>query len=584
MSSSVGVLTTAARSAGPSGVLLLVVALLDAGTRLALPAALGLAVDAALRATPSMFLVIAVCVLVLLATSAEMLREVSEATAKARGTLTLRRAVVRHLVDVGLPAQRQFGTGSVLSRLLESTAEASTVTPTGVLLVTSLVTSIGGLVALFTIDLSIGLLFVVAAPAAWWLMRWLIGRMAATTVTYQQAHGEICERFVNAVSGARTIRASGTVDREIDRVLQPLDALRAAGKEFWDMQRRAGWQLGLVSPAVQIAALSVAGFGVTAGRLSPGELLATVGYTGYAMGLLRQVSGFARLARARGSASRVAELLSLPCAPSGDRHLPPGGGELRLRGIEVRKGGRLVLAGLDLTVPAGKAVAIVGASGGGKSSLAEVAGGLLTPDRGTVSLDGIRLDRLCPQVRRAAFGYAFGRPLLLGTTVAQAVAYADAPLGGGRVHAALQASAAADFVARLPQGAGTRVDEVRLSGGELQRIGLARALCRDARVIVLDDATSSVDTATEADIFTAMEWATPGITRLLVAHRMSTAMRADLVAWLESGRVRALAPHAELMADPEYRGLFLAEVAPEEVVTPTVSESATTKEPGWRSA
>lgn len=584
MSSSVGVLTTAARSAGQSGVLLLVVALLSAGTRLALPVALGLSVDAALRATPSKFPVIALCVLVLLATLAEMLREVSEATVRARGTLVLRRAVIRHLVDVGMPARRQFGTGSVLGRLLESTAEAATVTPTGVLLVTSLVTSIGGLVALFTIDLRIGLLFVVAAPAAWWLMRRLIGRMVATTVSYQQVHGEICDRFVNAVSGARTIRASGTVDREIDRVLQPLDELRAAGNEFWDMQRRAGWRLGLVSPAVQIAVLSVAGFGVTAGRLSPGELLATMLYTGYAMGLLRQVGGFARLARARGSASRVAELLCLPCAPSSDRNLTPGGGELRLSGIEVRKGGRLVLTGLDLTVPAGKAVAIVGASGGGKSSLAEVAGGLLTPDRGTVSLDGIALDRLCPQARRAAFGYAFGRPVLLGETVAQAVAYADAPLGSDRVHAALRASAAADFVACWPQGADTRIDELRLSGGELQRLGLARALCRDTRVIVLDDATSSVDTATEADIFTAMEWATPGITRLLVAHRMSTATRADLVAWLESGRVRALAPHAELMADPEYRGLFLAEVASEEIVTPAVPEFATTKEPGCRFA
>ncbi|CAM3698501.1 ABC transporter ATP-binding protein [Kibdelosporangium persicum] len=559
--SSIRLLAGAVRAAGRWAVSLFAVALVDAAVRLALPMTIGLAVDAALGGTTSTAPVLAVCALVLLATAAEMLREAADVRAKAAGALSLRRRMLRHLFDVGISARSRIGDAGALTRLLESSTEAATVTSVAVTLVTSLLVSIGAVVALFLIDIPIGLLAVAAALVVWLLMRWLVTRMAGTTKNYQQAHEELVAGLTNAVGGARTIRAAGTFDWELGRVLKPLDRLRAAGAGFWAMQRRACWQLGLFGPIAQVLALAVAGLGVTSQRITPGEMLSVVGYLGYAMGLLRQVAAIGRLARAKGSADRIAELLALPVPPPGRLDLPPGRGELRLRGIRVRAGDRDIVNGLDLDVAAGTSIAIVGSSGSGKSTLAAVVGGLIPPDEGTILLDGVPLCEVKPKSLRAAFGYGFERPVLLGATIAEAVGYADRPADEGRVDAALRAGAAAEFVARLPEGAHTEVEALRLSGGETQRLGLARALCRDVRVLVLDDAMSSVDTATEAEITAALAHGKSHTTRILIAHRMSVAARADVVCWMEAGRARAVAPHHQLLADPNYRALFRAEPA-----------------------
>jgi ATP-binding cassette, subfamily B, bacterial len=491
-----------------------------------------------------------------LATANEVAREVLETRAEARGTLSLRRRTLRHVFGMGMTGQHRFGAGDILSRTLESTQVTATGTSVLVSLLTSLVTAVGGLVALFLIDLWLGLLFVAGAPLMWWLTRWLIRRIGLMTSEYQRLHSELSTRFVDAIRGARTIRASGTAGREIDRVLTPLPELGAAGKDFWAAQRKAMWQTGLLLPTLQIGALIVAGYGVLHGRVSPGELLAAQAYLGNAMGLLKQTAILARFARARGSAQRVHDMLATEPPRSGTRTLPRGRGRLSLRDVHVSKDGHPVLGGLTLDVPAGCSVAIVGASGAGKSTLTEVAGGLLTPDSGTVSLDGVPLTQLRPDVMRRAVTYAFERPKLLGDTVADAIAYSDNPPDDRRVEYALRVGAAASFVHRLPRGINTPLADLRLSGGELQRLGLARAAARNARLVVLDDATSSVDTATETEITGALETALRGTTRLIVAHRMSTAARADLVAWLHNGVVRALAPHEQLLRDPAYLGVF----------------------------
>jgi ABC-type multidrug transport system fused ATPase/permease subunit len=152
---------------------------------------------------------------------------------------------------------------------------------------------------------------------------------------------------------------------------------------------------------------------------------------------------------------------------------------------------------------------------------------------------------------RGAVGYAFERPALLGGTVAGMIA-----LGGGRVEWAARVAQADGFTRRLPRGYDTSLDGAPLSGGEAQRLGLARAVAGDARLLVLDDATSSVDTVTEARICEVLTDSLAGRTRVVIAHRAATVARCDLVAWLDGGRVRAMAPHHELWRDPAYRRLF----------------------------
>ena len=228
---------------------------------------------------------------------------------------------------------------------------------------------------------------------------------------------------------------------------------------------------------------------------------------------------------------------------------PSGNGELTLRGVVHGP-----LRGVDLTVPGGAVVAVVGRSGSGKSALAAVAGRLADPESGTVALDGVPLPSLTRAELRRAVGYAFARPVLLGGTVGGTIAYGAEEPGEARVHAAARAACADDFIRTMPDGYATPCASAPLSGGEAQRLGLARAFAHPGRLLILDDATSSLDSATELE-------GLPGAAarrRHPPDHRPAglDGGRADLVVWLEDGRPRAVAPHRELYQLADYRAVF----------------------------
>ncbi|MEV4969867.1 ABC transporter ATP-binding protein [Streptomyces scopuliridis] len=526
----------------------LAAAVCAAGTAMLLPVTIGAAVDAALGdgVSPALLL----CGVVVLGVLAEAATELLDARATAQGTAWLRHGLLGRILSFDLRGQRRFPQGDLLSRLLQSTAETARLVPSIVGAIVSLITSLGGITALLLIDAWTGLTFLVGVPLVWLISRGFLRKATVLTADYQRVHGELADRFVGAMQGIRTIRACGTAEREAVRVLRPLAALRSSGERFWRMQRDASWHLSLLAPLLHVGVLTTAAHGVTTGRVSPGELLAAAGYLSLAFGIFRQAGVLAQFGQVRGSASRLRALLDVGAAPTGSGVLPRGGGALRLRGIRVATEGRTVLDSIDLTIPAGSEVAIVGASGVGKSTLAALAGGLLRPDIGTVDVDGMDLSQADPVELRKAIGYAFERPVLLGRTVREAIGYADRDIDDAAFGSALRDSRADGFVARLPQRLDTPLPELHVSGGELQRLGLARAFCREPRVLILDDATSSVDMATERQITRAL--AARSGTKLIVAHRMSTAARADLVVWLRDGRVAAFGPHRELLHRPGY--------------------------------
>ncbi|MYR42189.1 ABC transporter ATP-binding protein, partial [Streptomyces sp. SID5910] len=237
-------------------------------------------------------------------------------------------------------------------------------------------------------------------------------------------------------------------------------------------------------------------------------------------------------------------------------------GALELRGVRVLRDGTEVLRADAVVVPGGATAAVVGRSGAGKSVLAAVAGRLLDPDEGEVLLDGVPLDSLTRASLRAEVGFAFARPVLGDGTVAEAVASGVRPAAPHRVREAVRVAGADAFVRRLPRTYDTPLADVPLSGGEYQRLGLARAFAHAGRLLVMDDATSSLDTATEHAVDRAVRDALEGTTRLVVAHRPSVAARADLVIWLEDGRVRAVGPHRRLWERAAYRAVFATGVRP----------------------
>ncbi|MBM7814744.1 ABC transporter ATP-binding protein [Saccharothrix algeriensis] len=549
-------LLTATRASGWHGAGIAVAALVEAGAALALPAVVARVVDGAIAGTPAP--VWPVVVALALVTAAEAAAVGFERRAGVLGAVRLRRGLLRHLLALDVATARTWSTGDLLGRVLQSTTAAASATSAAIGLVVSLLTSLGGVVALVLVDGWLGVAVLAAAPVVLWLFRWLTRQVSANTGDYQDAFADLVTRFGDAVDGARTIRASGTLERETARVLDVVPRLGAAGARFWRIQRTAVWRSGLVMPALQVLVLAVGCARLVSGHLSVGELLAVQAYFGYATGLFRQNALLSRVARALGSAERVAGVLAESLPPAGRATLPAGGGAVELDDVGVVRGGRVLLDGVTLRIRPGQTVAVVGGTGSGKSTLAEVVGGLSRPGTGRVRLDGVDLAELSGPELRAAVTYAFERPVLLGATVADAIGYCDRPASAADVTAALRAAAAEDFVRRLPLGADTPLGDLRLSGGELQRLGLARALWREARLVVLDDATSSVDVVTEERITAALGAAMRTGTRLVVAHRVATARAADLVVWLAGGRVRAVAPHADLAADPDYRAVFTA--------------------------
>jgi ATP-binding cassette subfamily B protein len=215
--------------------------------------------------------------------------------------------------------------------------------------------------------------------------------------------------------------------------------------------------------------------------------------------------------------------------------------------------GNVLLDNVNLELPGGITIAVVGPSGAGKSVLAAVAARLRDPSTGQVSPDGVPLQAVSRHALRSAVGCAFERPQLVGRTIGEAIdPHAVSPV---RTLAAARATHAHDFVSRLPDGYLTSLRKAPMSGGERQRLGLARAWPA-RRLLVLDDATSSLDTATERQISRTLTEDRHHRTRLIVTHRPATAARADLVIWLDRGQVRAIAPHADLWHNTSYRAVF----------------------------
>ena len=485
----------------------------------------------------------------------------------ARATAAIRRRLLRHLFALGLPGLRRHLTGDLISRLVGNCAQAAGAIPALGAIAVSGLTSVGGLLALWLVDWRAGLTFVLGAGVALALLRSAVGRVSVPFAAYQEVLGGIAARLTDALAGSRTIQAAGTAEREIDRVLAGRPELGRASRHCWRVQRDLCWQADLVLAGLQLAVLAVAGLGVAAGRNSAGDLLAVSLYLTYATAALDRIDSIVAMRYAHVDLARVHEVLVEPARrPSGRATLPGGAGAVRARDLVLDRGGELVLGGVDLTIPAGGSVALVGRSGQGKSTLALLVGGLLDPDRGSVLIDGRPVCELDPADRRRAVGYAFDRPVLHGDTVREAVTYGHPAATAAELAAALRMTGCQDFVARLPGGLDTPLPAAHFSGGELQRLGLARALVAPARVLILDDATSSLDTVTEAQVTEAVTAGLAGHSRLIVTHRAATAAKADLVAWLDRGRVRAVAPHRTLWASSaQYRAVFAADRADEPV-------------------
>ena len=484
------------------------------------------------------------------------LGDLASGVGTARATAWLRRSVLDHLLALGMHSARQFQVGDISTRMVGNAADAGRASTVLIQAVAALVPSLGGIVALAVIDSLLCLTFLVGAPVLLVMVRSNVRDASELAERYLHAQGRIAARLVDALAGARSIAAARTTARELRRVLAPLPELHGAGMGTWRVQTRLAAQQALLVPLLQVAVLAVAGIELGQGRISPGAVLAATQHVGLAAGISSAVTSVARFARVRAAAGRTAEILTEPSQRYGAAALPEGRGRVEFRAVTVRERGIPVLRDLDLVVPGGALVAVVGRSGSGKSLLAALVGPLVDPDEGQVLLDGVPLPELDRRELRSAVGYGFERPALFGGTLADAIAFGEHTPNQQELATAARAARADDFIRRMREGYRTKLADAPMSGGEMQRIGLARAFAHPGRVLVLDDVAASLDTVTEHHIGQVLTGALADRTRLIVAHRASTAAQADLVVWLVDGRVRRLAPHHELWSERAYREVF----------------------------
>ena len=376
----------------------------------------------------------------------------------------------------------------------------------------------------------------------------------------------VVEETVTGIRAVKGFGAEGTQQRQLSRQAD------SVYDRIIDLARIRGFFLPLldVLPAVSLAGvLWFGGLQVLHHQLTIGQLTEFNLYVVMLVVPLRMVGQIiAQAQRAVASSQRVKEVLDaapVVSEPGGARPLPAGGGAIHFEQVRFSygEGGRPVLDGFDLTVPAGQSVALVGATGSGKSTVARLLPRFYDPDGGRILVDGIDIRGVRLRELRRAVGIVFEDTFLFTDSVLANIAFANPDVPRSRVEAAARLAGAHEFIAGLPEGYDTLLGErgFSLSGGQRQRIALARAIVADPRILILDDATSSVDATKEHEIRDALAEVMSGRTTIVIAHRPATIALAQRVVLLDGGRVAAEGTHEELLAGDERYREVLAQAA-----------------------
>jgi ABC-type multidrug transport system fused ATPase/permease subunit len=376
----------------------------------------------------------------------------------------------------------------------------------------------------------------------------------------QQRIAELTAEAEENISGVRVVKAFAQEERQLRRFSRAV--ARVFDQSMVSTRLRAFYApfIGFLPQLGLAGVLFVGGRQAINGSLAVGDFVAFYGYVLLLTSPMRML-GFAlgMAQRAVASGARVFELLDRApelTAPEGAPPLPAGDGRVELRGVTFGYDGEPVLRDIDLTVAPGRTVALVGPTGSGKTTLVMLIPRLYDTDEGSVLVDGVDVRTVDPTSLRREVAVVSDDAFLFSATLGENIAYARPDASDEEVLAAARRAGLSELVDELPDGLDTLVGErgLTLSGGQRQRVAIARALLAEPRILILDDATSSVDATTENRIKEALREVMEGRTTFVIAHRLSTIALADEVVVLENGRIAARGSHAQLVDDsPLYR-------------------------------
>ncbi len=459
--------------------------------------------------------------------------------------LELRRRVFRHTQRLSLEFHESYTSGRIISRQtsdLEALRELLDGGLTGV--VSSLLLMVFTGVALFVADWRSGLVLAGALVPAWLLTRWFQRRSQLYYREQRTASARLIVKFVETMTGMRAVQAfrrEGTTEAEYQRLGEEY---RDANLRIFGVNGRYQPGLVLIGNVTVAVALAVGGWRALGGELEVGVLVAALLYVKRFFQPIQQLGMFYNaLQSAVAALEKVSGLLAeepTVVEPKDPVPLPRARGELRLDHVTFRYGdGPVVLPDLDLTIPAGQTVALVGTTGAGKSTLAKLVTRFYDATEGRVLLDGVDVrDLATPDLRRAVVMVTQEAYLFSGT-VRENIALGRPGASQEEVEAAARAVGAHEFVMAMPDGYDTEVNKRggRVSSGQRQLLSFARAFLADPAVLVLDEATSSLDIPGERLVQRGLQTLLADRTAIIIAHRLSTVAIADRVLVMEHGRV-----------------------------------------------
>ena len=483
----------------------------------------------------------------------------------------LRRDAYARVMSLSIQQTDKFTTGSLVTRM---TNDIAMIVEFMEMILRMFVRApffmIGGTFFLLTLDVQFGVVLLAALPILVITFVLVLSRAVPMFSRVQQRLDRVNCVVQENVSGARVVKAYVREDYECDRFREANGALRDVNYGVQRLMAIMHPVLVVVQNFAVIAIIWLGGNKIADGiaGMSTGNVMAAVTYTIQVVSSIMMITMmFQSVSRALASARRVREVVDCePVIVSGDKTASPTPVAVSFKGVGFRYPGtvgRPVLHDVDLEVKKGETLAIVGATGSGKSSLVRLIPRFYDATEGEVLVDGLPVSSYDLQALRQKIGFVLQKSELFSDTVAGNIRWGRPDATDEEVRAAAEIAQADAFIAEFNEGYNTFVAEkgASLSGGQKQRLSIARALCRKPEILILDDATSALDLATEAKLRAALNAQLQDTTVILIAQRIASVREADRIAVIENGTVIACAPHDELMQNCDtYREIYASQM------------------------